>query len=666
MRRHRPTARGRLSTVVAATAVVVAANGVAPGAAHATSCTVTWLGPSGAADPSGAWEDAANWSSGGVPSGRDDVCLTAPGSYIVTMAADADVHSLTLGDGTNAPTLQLQGQYMEATTLGVATDSAIARGATLQLTGESSSGDAVAVATGATLTNAGTLDVERGSGWPGRRTVEGGFDNQGTVRVAPVGDPYYLRAPVVLQLTGPVANLDGDGTLTGGVWDNSGSLVLPTDTPVTVNDATVVQHRGSQFCGPLATDLFQPQVNLGSITIDGGIWHWAAPFDNRGSLEIVGGAELFAGGGYTQNAADSGPPPVTTVRGTAGIGLDHGPMLLNAGMLTGDGYIGGWDGGVVNSGGTVRPDPTLSIAYGDMGRYTQTGAGVLDITVTDPTHATALRTGSRVTLGGTLRITTAAGVTPAPGVAIAVLPEQAAYPLGTFHTVTSVPASFQRTWRVATADPEVAEPAVTIRSMLVPSLTETLSSTTPIYGTAVRVGGRLTAGGAPEAGARVGLYQQPVGSSTWTAVASGTTTSSGGVAFTVFPTANVRYLLATRADATHVAASSAPVAVAVRTDFVLTAGQQVASTSGAYRLVMQSDGNLVEYGPGNRAVWSSRTNGHRGAYLHMQGNGDAVVYAAGRALWHTRTAGYPGARLVVRNDGRTVVYARSGRALWAS
>jgi hypothetical protein len=55
--------------------------------------------------------------------------------------------------------------------------------------------------------------------------------------------------------------------------------------------------------------------------------------------------------------------------------------------------------------------------------------------------------------------------------------------------------------------------------------------------------------------------------------------------------------------------------------------QDLVSPGGQYVLSMQGDGNLVLYGPGHTARWSSRTNGIPGAYLVMQTDGNLVIYA---------------------------------------
>ena len=98
----------------------------------------------------------------------------------------------------------------------------------------------------------------------------------------------------------------------------------------------------------------------------------------------------------------------------------------------------------------------------------------------------------------------------------------------------------------------------------------------------------------------------------------------------------------------------------------LNAGQRLVSTNGSYVLVMQGDGNLVEYAPGNRAVWASGTSVANSVAL-MQRDGNLVVIAPGnRPVWGTGTSGNAGADLELQNDGNLVVYGTGHVARWAS
>ncbi|MGW1157642.1 hypothetical protein ACWD48_05245 [Streptomyces sp. NPDC002519] len=90
------------------------------------------------------------------------------------------------------------------------------------------------------------------------------------------------------------------------------------------------------------------------------------------------------------------------------------------------------------------------------------------------------------------------------------------------------------------------------------------------------------------------------------------------------------------------------------------------------RLVMQPDGNVVIYRKHDgKALWSTGTYGHSGAYASMQTDGNLVVYSStGSALWSTHTNGHAGAYALLQSDGNFVVYASTGGpgkggALWA-
>ncbi|GIG29758.1 hypothetical protein [Cellulomonas marina] len=114
------------------------------------------------------------------------------------------------------------------------------------------------------------------------------------------------------------------------------------------------------------------------------------------------------------------------------------------------------------------------------------------------------------------------------------------------------------------------------------------------------------------------------------------------------------------------AATAAPPGPELLAGETLSAGQSLSATyaeepEATFELAMQTDGNLVLYvkaAGAELALWSSGTEGHPGARLVQQGDGNAVVYTAdGRALWQSGTFDRAGARLVVQGDGNVVVYA---------
>ena len=99
----------------------------------------------------------------------------------------------------------------------------------------------------------------------------------------------------------------------------------------------------------------------------------------------------------------------------------------------------------------------------------------------------------------------------------------------------------------------------------------------------------------------------------------------------------------------------------------LSAGQSITSPNGDYSLVMQSDGNLVEYNAANSPVWASSTAGNSGAGAVMQSDGNLVIYSAPNApLFASNTNGNPGAYLVLGDGGTLTVDSATGTPLWSA
>jgi hypothetical protein len=100
----------------------------------------------------------------------------------------------------------------------------------------------------------------------------------------------------------------------------------------------------------------------------------------------------------------------------------------------------------------------------------------------------------------------------------------------------------------------------------------------------------------------------------------------------------------------------------------LFAGQSVLSPNGAYKLIMQGDGNLVLYESStSKAAWNTGTGGNSGAWMTVQAtDGHIVVYSASNtALWASALpAANPGAFLTVQNSGNLVEYTSAGTVLW--
>jgi murein DD-endopeptidase MepM/ murein hydrolase activator NlpD len=99
---------------------------------------------------------------------------------------------------------------------------------------------------------------------------------------------------------------------------------------------------------------------------------------------------------------------------------------------------------------------------------------------------------------------------------------------------------------------------------------------------------------------------------------------------------------------------------------VLRVDDSLTSPSGQFKLLMQSDGNLVLYSFGDRSMWASFTS-QPGSRLAVQSDGHLVIYnSANQSLWQSGTYGNNGARLFLQDDGNLVLRSLSGTLLWAS
>jgi len=99
--------------------------------------------------------------------------------------------------------------------------------------------------------------------------------------------------------------------------------------------------------------------------------------------------------------------------------------------------------------------------------------------------------------------------------------------------------------------------------------------------------------------------------------------------------------------------------------------EEMRSWDGRFKLVMQSDNNLVLYDtsrPPPNSTWASNTANYPwGTWAVMQSDGNFVLYASdGFGTWavcSSRTSGNSGAFIRMQNDGNLVIYKGSS-ALW--
>jgi hypothetical protein len=121
---------------------------------------------------------------------------------------------------------------------------------------------------------------------------------------------------------------------------------------------------------------------------------------------------------------------------------------------------------------------------------------------------------------------------------------------------------------------------------------------------------------------------------------------------------------ATAAPAPPPSTSTSNLGTTLRAGATMKHGQYL--TNNSYKFVFQADQNVVLYNRAGRAIWSSRTNGSGADRLVMQRDGNLVAYRGSRAIWASNTDGRGGNRLAMQSDGNAVVYTAANRPVWAT
>jgi len=97
-------------------------------------------------------------------------------------------------------------------------------------------------------------------------------------------------------------------------------------------------------------------------------------------------------------------------------------------------------------------------------------------------------------------------------------------------------------------------------------------------------------------------------------------------------------------------------------------GQSLQTVNKSDTLLLQTDGNLVEYSASGTALWASNTGGQTVGYMVMQSDGNMVLYTPnGKAMWASDTGGMgSGLNLAINPSGVTYINTSGGDLLFPS
>ena len=357
-----------------------------PGASRAAD--ISWNKAGG-----GNWNVATNWSTGTVPGPADNVSITYPGTYTVTLNANASVASLTVGGDVGKQTLAIaSGSYTltlngpglingngvlnlsagtitgngDLTVVGIMNWS----GGTLSGAGSTtiSSSGTLSLAGGATkILNARTLDntghvTFLGLG-PFQMTGKTTFNNQedGTADIQNDTTISSSGSPAsVLNNAGVLERSSGDGVATiSAVFNNTRTVRLKTGTlrlsgggassgDINADAATTLRFSsGYELTGTV--------TSAGTVDFDSGTVNVPATYDVTGSTTVTGSTANFSGRVVSAGSSltiSSGTANFNTNSiSTTAFGLSGG-TFVNSGTLSAGGTLS-WSGGTMAGGGTT-------------------------------------------------------------------------------------------------------------------------------------------------------------------------------------------------------------------------------------------------------------------------------------------------------------------------
>ena len=289
--------------------------------ARAAACTDSWTGGNG------SWTDPTHWSNNTVPGPADDACITAPGTYTVSLGgtnggADSDsIHSLTVGGSSGTQTLDVHGiNGTGNTTLVLASASAVTVHGAIVLSCQtpaspcSTAGVVRLETSSGTLSNAGTITTTAAN----TAQLYGNLTNTGTVSIqGPTAQFGVSSGSATLENQGAIDIGDGDVLSTSQTVSNdAGGSIVAAGSGTLSSTGTFVQGAGT-------TSGTLPVTLTGSAGLQ---------YTGSGHSSI----EMFEGGSFTLSGDLAGGQSleILGVNGTGNTTVTASGSFTNAGSIT--------------------------------------------------------------------------------------------------------------------------------------------------------------------------------------------------------------------------------------------------------------------------------------------------------------------------------------------
>ncbi len=377
---------------IAASAVVILLCVLSPGVARASGCTDSWTNTAG-----GNWFVGSNWSKEAPPGPEEEACITAEGTYTVTMtqtSGTVSVHSLTVGAGSGTQTLVVGSSCSLNAVLTTTAGLEVGANGALTLTNGDGCGDGVTLS--GPVTNAGKIAIEAEHG--GARSLQGSITNTGTIAVnAKTSDN---GTSTLLTNKGAIDVASGDELAVSGknsILNSSGGSISAAGT-----GGVVLSGSGTTFTqGAGTTSGTEPViVDDGALKYTGG----------GKSLIVSHGSSTLSGNlGAAQSLSIDSTCSENAVETAAASFSNAGTITLTNGDGCGDNVTLAITSGTLTSSGKIVTEPANGGQRNLQGNITNKGTVSLKASTSDNGSSATLTNEGALTLAEATALTVSNG-----------------------------------------------------------------------------------------------------------------------------------------------------------------------------------------------------------------------------------------------------------------